>query len=351
MGTTNKQLSNFLDKGGKEYAIAYRHAVLSQRINLFKYDKWPFRHQDQAELETYLYDFGAVAVIDLEGDKFFIPISLSKTRKRITKLNYKDISVKVIGEFSKYIADAFDMNSEEYKKELPFIFDNPNQISPKDNQEILFQELKNVFNANHSNRINKNKQSILEVENGQALQAAILAQEASENYSPFMIVEKNPSNKDQPVKAENVKQLTTSAPDLYNSYSTERKEIEKIIQVMNGIRGSQSQEKSSAQETDSQTTTQDRDIANVLSVLIKQRKDDLKRIRSIFGVDISVDLRETIKNFMDSVDLQEALDLAQNVEKEPTGETEQKDSLLERIKNWFTRTTPDTTEDGEEEDD
>lgn len=339
--------NNLLSQTGQEYAYLFKSDIVSKRINNFSYDNWPFKYQDQEELEECLYNYGVVTYFYLDQDNkkglVFVPVTLSGKRGKINKLNAKTITVTIAGNYNQYIMDAFNLNSEEHKATMPFIFDNPKQNKPSKVQRVLFDMLADTVNANESNRINKNKQAILEVENGQAIQAAILADHQSKNYRPFIIVEKNPNNKDNPITSDSLKPMTNTAQDLYNSLSTERKDVEKYIEIVNGIRGSQNQEKSSAQETDNQSNSQDRNIANTLSVLIRQRKKDFKNLRSNHpSVKAQVELRETIKNFVDSVDIGEAIKAVGSVENtEASAEAEQNDSLLDRIKKWFTGNNPD----------
>lgn len=305
-----------IDQGGGAYAVGFRDIIISQRTRLFEYENWPFTQQTPEELEEMLYEYGKVAVIDLKiGTKenkelIFVPVSITG-RKRITKINYESLHVNIAGEWNSEITTAYDLNDKQYKKDLPFIFDNPRQYIPFVLQEVLFSELASTRNGLKSNRINKNKQSIVEVEDGQQLEKAIQLNATTDDMSPFIIVTKNSKkNKDQPLQGSDIKQLTNSTPDMYNSFSTEITDLKKEISIVNGIRSSQLGNKSSAQETDTQTNTMDRDIANVLLFMIKSRKESLKRIRSIFGINLKIRLNDSIQQFINAVINKEAEEAA-----------------------------------------
>lgn len=311
-----------IDQGGGVYAVGFKEIIISQRTRLFEYTNWPFIHQTPEELEEILYEYGKAAVIDLnkgtseKKDLIFVPVDITG-RKRITKLNFQSVQVNIAGEWNSDIKEAYDLNDKEYKKDLPFIFDNPRQYVPQIIQAVLFSELAATRNGLKSNRINKNKQSIVEVEDGQQLQKAFQLNATTDDMSPFIIVTKNKKRgKEQPLESSDIKQLTNSTPDMYNSFSTEITDLKKEISIVNGIRSSQLGNKSSAQETDTQTNTMDRDIVNVLLYMIKARKESLKRIRSIFNINIEIKLTDSIQKFIEAVINKEAEEAAKEKKNE-----------------------------------
>lgn len=296
-----------MDQGGAEYSNSFKDYVMGMRTQIFKYSNWPFQDQTQEELEIALFTSPAVAVFSLTKDKsgskenFFVPVTLSR---RITKLNSKNVTVTVHGDFNSKIIDGLKLSSHTYKKELPFIFDNPMQQSPEFLQSQLFKELANTFNANKSNRINKNKQAIIETENGQALETAYRLNYEMDDYGPFTIIEKGKQKgKDNPMANTEIKAFTAGVNDLYNSLSTERKDLEKYIHVFNGIPSSQGANKSSAQETDEQTSNQDRDTANFIKLMTNSRKNSIKKINKYLGTSLSVSWKDSIQKFMERVNI------------------------------------------------
>ncbi len=310
-----------LDQGGAENASLLRYQVKNLRLNLFNYSGWPFQDQTPEDLELLLYDHQGVAVFKIENKSgesknYFAPITLTRTNTniRITKLNagYMNVSIASNSGFNSKIIDSFKINDNDYKEQLPFIFDNFSQVSPHTLQKHYFKEYAGVFNATKSNRINKNKQSIIEVENGQAFNKAIELSFSTEDYSPYTIIEKNSKDKKNPMSDTTVKTLTNGVNDLYNSLSTEKKDLEKAIMILNGIRTSQAGEKSSAQETDSQTTDKDRDTIQFIKAMKKSRVECIKNINKYLGTKLKIDYSKSTLNF---INVSDQKDLEKNKDK------------------------------------
>lgn len=184
----NKTLA--IDLGGNDHTKSFEKMIINLRANQFEYGGWPFKHQTIEELEQYLFNFDGVRVLKI-ADKdlglIFVPISKNNNDLLISKLNYEKISITIAGNFTSNIKDVF--KGDENEKDLPFIFDNAMQTSPKQLQSQLFKELERGHNFGVANRINKNKKAIIRVKNGQALEVAVKANYEMDDYSPFTIVE------------------------------------------------------------------------------------------------------------------------------------------------------------------
>lgn len=280
-----------LDQGGDQYSSSIVELIMNLRTGLFTYSGWPFKLQTQEEIEIMLFKYGAVAPIKVGDDWIAVPVKLSRV---INKINYSHVSVSITGDWKTEIGKAFDLDKKEIKKQNPFLFDVPSQSSALERQAVLFEQLSGTFNANVSNRINKNKQYIIEVENGQVVEKSIVLNYTTKNYSPFTIIEKGKKG-DDPMSSDGLRPMTNGVVDLYNSLSTEKKEILKELHVHNGLRSSQTNEKSSAQETDTQTTSQDRDTVNNLLTMFRARQQSIKNMNRYMGTKIEVRFKKNIQ--------------------------------------------------------
>lgn len=292
-----------IDQGGAKHGNDFMEYIKLLRLNIFKYENWPFAEQTPEELEIYLYEYDGVVVASIPEGKdknlnVFIPFNFTKKEARpVTKLNAKLYDIQIGGDWNPNIKEYINKKMD-WRDTFPFIFDNNMQKAPLTLQSTLFNEISGVFNAKKSNRINKNKQSMIEVDEGEAINTAYKLNYEMDDYSPFIIIERTKKNKDNPMTNAEIKQYTGTIPDYYNSLSTEDKEIKKDIFTINGIRSSQSAQKSSAQETDGQTSDKDRDTANYLLAMIKSRRKSLKNLRSQLGFKIQVKFTDHVNKFL-----------------------------------------------------
>lgn len=282
-----------LDQGGREYSDSIVDMIANLRTGLFKYEGWPFKLQTVAEVEMLLFQHGVIAPIKVHEDWIAVPVNLSR---KINKINYSHVSVSITGEWSNDIGKVFNLNDDDVKKQMPFLFDTISQTTPIERQGVIIKQLAGTFNANVSNRINKNKQYIWEVEKGQFADKAFELNITTENYGPALVIEKGSNSKSNEIMAgDGFRPMTNGVADLYNSLSTEKKDLIKELHVYNGLRSSQTNEKSSAQETDSQTTSQDRDSVNNLLAMLRSRKDSIKNLNRFMGTKIRVRFKENIQ--------------------------------------------------------
>ncbi len=339
------QLSNIggFSKRGLERANEVKKMVIATRLNLYSYYKWPFKDQSPEELELYLYKYGCVMIFKIEKLNYFIPVIFSISNNiavgtspiYVSAVNIDNISVLPISIYaSEKIKSA--LNFEEKKKNLPFIFDNAAQFSPEENQHALFDNLSGSYNANVSNRINKTLAKIIETNDTTHYFLKLKNAFESEDYSPVLIVNKNKveiktKNKEE-LFPQNTTITETVSTDLYISNSKEAKDLKTEIFKVNGIMASIENNKTSAQETDSQTFSGDRETANNMLNMLSSRKKWIKHIRKEFNfqgfdVDINKRYRDFYKKAMENNNDKEDKDNTNNKE------IEKKDELNKNVTN------------------
>lgn len=293
------QLKKILDFKGEERANAVKNEVIKTKQNQYKFDKWCFPNQTPQELLLYLWKYGKVMYLKINGELYFFPFDSSE--KYLTKLNAKNATFTIKGNFNRNIFKT-ELLTDAVKGSFPFIFLNSLQTAPEKDQVQLFETLKAVYNSNHANRQNKNKSHIVFVPKGTKHDKAIFEHYTNPDASPHYFIETNNRNGSNTLGADNFKEMSSNTQDLYNSYSQEAKDIIQEIKIVNGLPANNGFNKGSAQETDGQVEGQKIETAFKLKDEYDEISRGLKRLRSNHPTkQIEVELKNEIFQYIYSV--------------------------------------------------
>ena len=350
-GLDNKDLNlkGILDYKGNLRAEAVKNLIIMSKQNQYYFKNWPFPNQTPQELLLYLWKYGKVLYLEINGQLNFFPFESSKPF--LTRGNVHLATLTIKENFNKRVLTKNFIN-DAVKKSFPFIFLNPLQTAPEQQQEQIFEALKAVYNSNNSNRQNKNKSHIVFVPAGAKYNKAIYAHYTNPDASPFYYIENKAGNKNSNLKASDFNQMTTNTQNLYDSYSQEEKDIKQELKFINGMPSNINFGKGSAQETNNQTENQKVETAFILKNELDQLRRDFKNLRSNYPKkQVEAFLTDEIFNY-----IYNALNLLKEETKEltpeATEETKANKSLIERIKNLIgikSKTNKPETEPEQEE--